>query len=120
MEAIQLEPSMATSEPGTKPAGTPCEVCADHVELLETQVAALRRENAQLSQANKELTESLARVSNERNQYARRIANAEVMSPTPAPAKSVKLPDAPILTDGKDPQSEDWILLIWNKALWEY
>jgi hypothetical protein len=37
------------------------------------------------------------------------------MSPTPAPAKSVKLPDAPILTDGKDPRIEDWILLVRNK-----
>lgn len=75
----------------------------------------------QLSKTNSEL----AAVKSERDAYGHQIVkmtmqltksgNQESTSATTGVRKTTKIPDPPMLTDGKEPRFKDWLLLITQK-----
>ena len=81
-------------------------------------------EMAQLQERIDELEEHLNLASADRDAYANRLAQ-DLLNPghhvaterteRPSSHKSAKIPDPPLLTDGKEPQFEDWLLLMTQK-----
>ena len=71
------------------------------------------------------LRQKLAEAKSERNAYANQIAKMAIQfssignqESTPAVTsnqKTTKIPDPPMLTDGKEPRFEDWLLLMTQK-----
>lgn len=70
-----------------------------------------------------ELNERLNQMTADRDAYANKIAY-NTLHPTnqtsagderPSYRKSAKIPDPPLLTDGKEPRFEDWLLLMTQK-----
>lgn len=87
------------------------------LQSLESDLVLLRCEKGELEQ---KLDSALA----DRNVYANQIAKMVVQNvgpvsreatPAPAARKSTKIPDPPMLTDGKEPRFEDWLLLMTQK-----
>ena len=80
-----------------------------HGQTKDRQIAILRQE--------------LAEARTERDAFAIQIArlmmntanDGRQTSPAPAVRRSTKIPDPPMLTDGKEPRFEDWLLLISQK-----
>ncbi|ODM22623.1 hypothetical protein SI65_00212 [Aspergillus cristatus] len=75
-----------------------------------------------LRQQVEDVKQQLAEVKAERDAFGSQIArlimnatNGHQAPPTPANHKSTKIPDPPMLTDGKEPQFEDWLLLMTQK-----
>ena len=73
-----------------------------------------------------EVEKQLSEVKTEHDAFATQIAclvmntmtdSHQESSSTPAPAarKTTKIPDPPMLTDGKEPQFDDWLLLVSQK-----
>jgi chromosome segregation ATPase len=97
------------------------------IKALKDQVNRLADENQTLRNEINRREEQADDLIEERNSMQRTIVHlAAIQANTPsrgvsaAPtesvtAKSVKLPDPPILTDGKDPEFEDWESRMRNK-----
>lgn len=73
-----------------------------------------------------DVKDKLRRAQRDRDVYANKIAQMAVAvgntgsqtggdGYTPVAHKSAKIPDPPMLTDGKEPQFEDWLLLMRQK-----
>ncbi|ODM21263.1 hypothetical protein SI65_04316 [Aspergillus cristatus] len=81
--------------------------------------------NELLRQGMEDVKHQLAEVKAERDAYAHQIAkmamqltnsgNQESMPATTSVRKTTKIPDPPMLTDGKEPRFEDWLLLMTQK-----
>ena len=81
-------------------------------------------EMAQLQEQIDELEEHLNLASTDHDAYANQLAQ-DLLNPDhhvaterteqPSSHKSAKIPDPPLLTDGKEPQFEDWLLLMTQK-----
>ena len=95
-------------------------------ECLEDREAQLAGEELQGQTKDGQiaiLRQELAEVRTERDAFATQIARLMMntandgrrTSPAPAVRKSTKIPDPPMLTDGKEPRFEDWLLLISQK-----
>lgn len=97
-------------------------------EEAEAQLLAQQREGEVITaqqeheEAVRTFEEIVRTLTSERDQYARQIAQTTLRGSTPSTIvassttkKSVKLPDPPELTDGKDPLFEDWLLLMTQK-----
>ena len=69
------------------------------------------------------LQKEMAEVRMERDAFGSQIARYAMMGssqpqstvPTPTSRKTTKIPDPPMLTDGKEPQFNDWLLLMSQK-----
>ena len=79
-------------------------------------------EIAVLHQKLEDVEQQLTEVKSERDMFGSQIAqlmmngaNSHQYSPAPALQKTTKIPDLPMLTDGKEPQFEDWLLLMSQK-----
>jgi hypothetical protein len=103
------------------------------IELLIERDAKIESLEAALGDANQQLEEKEEQIDelfNEKNQMQRVINHFAVeqannsnrnFAPTATPEpvaqkyKSVKIPDPPVLTDGKDPKFEPWLSRMRNK-----
>lgn len=77
---------------------------------------------AVLHQKLEDVEQQLTEVKSERDIFGSQIArlmmngaNSHQSSPAPALQKTTKIPDPPMLTDGKEPRFEDWLLLMSQK-----
>jgi hypothetical protein len=97
-------------EQGTQP-GAESEAAAEEVAILQETLR--NKDNALLTLADER--------DRYRDAFAEQALHAQTggsaqNSPAPkAPKKSTKIPDPPILTNGKDPKFEDWLLRIKDK-----
>lgn len=92
---------------------------------IQTHVDELKEANAKIEDLQGQLasvSSELARVSTERDTFAVQCARLVVngnsnspVSPGPSPSKSIKLPDPPLLTDGKDPDFDNWLMAMKQK-----
>ncbi len=76
-------------------------------EVYERQVDLLIQERDELKDKIVEMTLSMPRT----------LAREDTPASTQGNKRSTKLPDPPILTDGKDPKFEDWLSRIKDKLL---
>jgi hypothetical protein len=95
----------------------------DRIRGLEADVAyeqlQVQERDASIVQKDHEIQNSTS----ERDQYALQIARMSLNTPRngtgsqaiPAAYKSTKIPDPPMLSEGKEPHFEDWLLLIKQK-----
>ena len=96
----------------------------------EGELITLQRKKTEIDQLlttlrsdKEEVDRQLADVENERDTFATQVArmmmnrttSAQQSSPATIPSKSAKIPDPPLLTDGKEPRFEDWLLLMSQK-----
>ena len=95
-----------------------------HLAEKELQGQTKDGEIVLLCQEMENVKQQLAEVKAERDAFGSQIArlmmggtNGHQSSSAPAPVvrKSTKIPDPPMLTGGKEPQFEDWLLLMTQK-----
>lgn len=78
-------------------------------------------QNERLRAQKEGLQEQVRELAEERDEHVNALARYAVTgregtpAPERAPARSVKLPDPPLLTDGKEPNFEDWLLRMKDK-----
>ncbi|KKA22077.1 Gag/polymerase/env polyprotein [Rasamsonia emersonii CBS 393.64] len=101
----------------------------DKIEDLEVEAAGallkIQENEGIAALANQELKkkeDELKQTTIQRDQYANQIAQMMVRSNDlgtlavgPATRKSIKLPDPPLLSDGKNPKFDDWLVLMQQK-----
>jgi chromosome segregation ATPase len=100
------------------------------LEAANRTITALKGQNSDLEDENRRLKDQVSQrdeqadeLIDERDHLQRTVINlATQVGSTPPreasaalPEKSVKLPNPPVLTDGKDPEFEDWESRIRNK-----
>jgi hypothetical protein len=100
------------------------------LEAANRTITALKGQNSDLEDENRRLKDQVSQrdeqaddLIDERDRLQRTVINlATQVGSTPSreasaalPEKSVKLPNPPVLTDGKDPEFEDWESRIRNK-----
>ncbi|KAK1144166.1 hypothetical protein N8T08_005830 [Aspergillus melleus] len=78
-------------------------------EEWEARAASLKEE---LVEKTKEAQDQEAEISSLATRVAELRARIRIPSEEPASTKSIKLPDPPCLSDGKEPRFDDWIVLI--------
>lgn len=87
----------------------------DRIAIKEEQIIAKDRQIGQLVEERDEFRDAFARASIQileqepRRRFARGTPGLE------SERKSTKLPDPPILTDGREPRFEDWLSRVKNK-----
>ncbi|OJJ88200.1 uncharacterized protein ASPGLDRAFT_41722 [Aspergillus glaucus CBS 516.65] len=99
-------------------------------ELLDrdAQIASLKDDLKDLRLEKTELVKKMREVVEDRHLYANQLVKMLVQGSIPstqeatptnvsasAARKTTKIPDPPTLTDGKEPQFEDWMLLMSQK-----
>lgn len=90
---------------------------------LELQTQEKDGELTTLQSDKEEVNRRLTDAENERDAFATQMArmmmnrtsSAQQSSHVAVPSKSAKIPDPPLLTDGKEPRFDDWLLLISQK-----
>ena len=86
----------------------------DEVGILDQELAAAKEEIAQLKSRIKDKDTAILNLTEERDQFRDAYAQEALQNQlNPGPVrreKSEKIPDPPILTDGKAPTFEDWLL----------
>jgi hypothetical protein len=97
----------------------------DPEQLFSNLNATLLDNERQIARLSEEVSNKEAQIDDliaERDEYKDGLARIALertpMSGTPvpeAPKKSTKLPDPPVLTDGKNPEFEDWLSRMKNK-----
>jgi len=104
-------------------------VLDDHDELqkkvngLELELSTLKNDtNEEIAEKDEQISWLVAKCEDYKEQIIQMVMQqgAGSVHGTPAPeafCKSTKLPDPPILTDGKDPKFDDWLSKMENKLL---
>ena len=91
----------------------------DEVGILDQELAAAKEEIAQLKSRIKDKDTAILNLTEERDQFRDAYAQEALQNQlNPGPVrreKSEKIPDPPILTDGKAPTFEDWLLRMEDK-----
>ncbi|KAL2007033.1 hypothetical protein VTN00DRAFT_8471 [Thermoascus crustaceus] len=102
-------------------------VLDDHDELqkkvkgLELELSTLKNDtNEEIAEKDEQISRLAAKCEDYKEQIVQMVMQrgAGSVHGTPAPEafrKSTKLPDPPLLTDGKDPKFEDWLSKMKNK-----
>ena len=95
------------------------------IALLRCELEEVREQLQDRIDNDEHVQRELAETRSERDAYSRQIAkmamqltnsgNQEPMPTTTSVRKTTKIPDPPMLTDGKEPQFEDWLLLMTQK-----
>lgn len=75
----------------------------------DSELITLKHEKTETDQERDAFATQVARM------MMNRTTSAQQSSPRTIPSKSAKIPDPPMLTDGKEPRFEDWLLLISQK-----
>ena len=87
--------------------------------LIQTLRNELQRHKAQLEEKENQIDDLMA----ERDEYKTAYAEAQLRSrgftveSTKSSGKSEKVPDPPLLTDGKEPKFEDWMIEMKGKVV---
>lgn len=91
-------------------------------QTKDGEIALLRRETEEMKGQLQDIKKQLTDVTAERDAFGSQIARLVMdsasgrrASPMPINSKSTKIPDPPMLTDGKEPRFEDWLLLMSQK-----
>lgn len=95
-------------------------------ELLDRdgQIASLEDDLKELRLEKADLVKRMGEVAEDRHLYANQLAKMLVQgripgtqesTPTTVTRKTTKIPDPPMLTDGREPRFEDWLLLMSQK-----
>lgn len=93
----------------------------DEMRIMDIELADAKEEIAQLKSRIKDKDAAILDLTGERDRFRDAFAQQALQNydnpgsgPIP-PRKSVKIPDPPILTDGKEPTFEDWLLRMEDK-----
>lgn len=87
-------------------------------QTKDGEITLLRRKVVEIENVRQQLAEAKAERDAFGSQIARLVmdnANSRQASPMPINRKTTKIPDPPMLTDGKEPRFEDWLLLMNQK-----
>jgi hypothetical protein len=114
-EAALLNEQLIESQSETDDLKRQNEQIRQEHEQIQTQLIAA---NLERDEAREKLEEAIRERNDFALQVARRsgIGNAGSQA-SAASSKSAKIPDPPLLSDGKDPHFEDWLLAIKQKLI---